>query len=740
MTEAGMMLAAAAIKLTVTVVSLSFAGAVLASRPRSSVNQFLSGFLVLIGSSYALDAAWTIAWMRQDAGAAARIFQLEMVFNILDPLVLLYLLTIFPARQRWNNVALFAGLGAIACYLLFEVVRGPTQFAFYPPPLLGPDGWTLATYPFSRLVYNGEVILVYALCFALAVRHASDAVPGESTARTLICFAVAVALLPRITSSLIDVVDPFGLGIRTLADGWGPHLGDAPAWQSIVSAFVRIGLALVVLAWAAIMLKPAGAGARIARRPILLGASVFMIPFALDLRIVLQVESQAVNDVLFLINAGGFALRWLAFGALFGIALLHAQLFDLERKLRRAASITLVLLAFAGALCISILALVTTRTAPPVLLVTLGAATLAAGGAVPLARARITRLFPQADDPDYLQERKIEVFQAAIQDSRARGRDPERDPHVIAFRKKLGLSEHTHRRLVERAPRAAEPTAALVLPGELLLGRYRIERLLGSGGAGRTWLARDEILQRDVAIKQVFGRQPHENDHVARMVREASIAGRLRHANVVLLLDAQAAGLDYLLVMEHVAGGTLAERIERDGALRGREAARILDGILAALESVHAHNILHRDIKPSNVLLTSKGVPKLADFGAALLVDVERTATRGPSLTAHAGTLRYMSPEQASGLPIGAQADLFSAAVVAHECLTGRPFVDPRMPPEAMFQAVLRPAPGLRGVDASTGLRTVLAKALEPRPADRYQSARDFRRALAVTDEMQGPA
>ena len=200
--------------------------------------------------------------------------------------------------------------------------------------------------------------------------------------------------------------------------------------------------------------------------------------------------------------------------------------------------------------------------------------------------------------------------------------------------------------------------------------RYAISGPLGSGGMAEVFLARDEELGRDVALKVLRGAYAADAESAERFRREALSAASLSHPNIVSVFDRGEApdGTSYI-AMEYVPGGTLKQRIERRGPLDPRQALLVAGQIAEALEAAHASGVIHRDIKPQNVLVTASGNVKVTDFGiarAASAASISRT-------NAVMGTAGYLSPEQALGRPVDARSDLYSLGVVLYEMLTGEP-------------------------------------------------------------------
>ena len=204
----------------------------------------------------------------------------------------------------------------------------------------------------------------------------------------------------------------------------------------------------------------------------------------------------------------------------------------------------------------------------------------------------------------------------------------------------------------------------------LVLGRYRLERILGSGGFGVVWLARDERLQRDVAVK-VIPSEPHETAGGRGAEREARAAARLNHPGVVALYELDHDEHSTYLVSELVRGRTFAE-LGHAGALSDSDVARIGLALCEALAHAHERGVIHRDVKPQNVMVLAEpaagaGFAKLADFGVAHLASGDALTRTGDIV----GTLAYMAPEQAEGLRVTPAADVYSLALTLYEAWTG---------------------------------------------------------------------
>ncbi len=230
-----------------------------------------------------------------------------------------------------------------------------------------------------------------------------------------------------------------------------------------------------------------------------------------------------------------------------------------------------------------------------------------------------------------------------------------------------GAGDHSEG-TAEGARRRGERTAPTSRPdGPIVLDRYRLRRRLGTGGFATVWRARDERLDRDVAIKIL----PRERVVGGRFEREARAAARLAHPGIVTLYEAAVDDEGAYLVSELVHGTTL-DRLLAEGRLSDRDVVQIGIALCDALGHAHAHGVIHRDVKPSNVLVPNRptsaaGLARLTDFGVARVLGGDSLTMTGDVI----GTAAYMAPEQAQGLPAGASADLFSLALVLYEGLTG---------------------------------------------------------------------
>jgi len=212
------------------------------------------------------------------------------------------------------------------------------------------------------------------------------------------------------------------------------------------------------------------------------------------------------------------------------------------------------------------------------------------------------------------------------------------------------------------------------------LGSYKIVSLLGAGGMGEVYQAHDTKLGRDVAIKVLPPAMVHDAERLVRFQREARMLAALNHPNIATIYGLEQSGSEHYLVMELVAGHTLAERIS-GGALKIKESLNVAGQIAEALEAAHERGVVHRDLKPANVKVTPEGRVKVLDFGLAKAFsgDGEQDLSNAPTLTAMAteegrilGTPAYMSPEQARGKAVDKRTDIWAFGCVLYEMLTGK--------------------------------------------------------------------
>ncbi len=261
-------------------------------------------------------------------------------------------------------------------------------------------------------------------------------------------------------------------------------------------------------------------------------------------------------------------------------------------------------------------------------------------------------------------------------------------------------------------------------------GRYRVERVLGHGGMALVLLAHDEELDRPVAIKLLAENLASDDLFRERFLREARIAARLAHPNVVQVFDVgEDDGRPYI-VMEYVEGETLADELQRRRKLPPDEVVDVALQICAALDHAHAAGLVHRDVKPGNLLRRRDGTVKIADFGIARAVQATQLTEVGTVL----GTAAYLAPEQAMGEEVSAEADIYSLGAVLYELLSGRtPYEFQSLAELAVKQREGRIVPVAKvAPDVPPALDGVVMRCLARHPDYRPQSAAEVARELAT--------
>ncbi len=267
-------------------------------------------------------------------------------------------------------------------------------------------------------------------------------------------------------------------------------------------------------------------------------------------------------------------------------------------------------------------------------------------------------------------------------------------------------------------------------------GTFSIERLLGRGGMGAVYLAREPALDRLVAIKVLPPERAQSSDLRERFRREARTAAQLSHPHIVPLLTfGEEDGLMYF-VMGYVEGEALSARVHREGRLEVVEAVRVLSELAQALSYAHSRFVVHRDVKPENVLLEQpKALVRLTDFGVAKGIAAASSLTTEGSVI---GTPLFMSPEQASGrIDVDARTDIYSLGAVAFTLFTGRPPFDGRSASEIMRQHLTRDVPLMRdhvpGIPAA--IDDAVRRCLAKEPSARWRDAVEFSTALQAAGD-----
>jgi serine/threonine-protein kinase len=273
----------------------------------------------------------------------------------------------------------------------------------------------------------------------------------------------------------------------------------------------------------------------------------------------------------------------------------------------------------------------------------------------------------------------------------------------------------------------------------LLAGRYELLDPLGSGGMATVWRARDQRLDREVAVKMLSGSLASDQGFRERFEREARHVASLNQANIVTVHDSGIEGDQYYIVMELVRGGSLESRLAAASPyLPVGDTMQVVGGVLAALGRAHARGVVHRDIKPANILLTRDGMAKVADFGLAKdAKDADDLTSAGMFL----GTLSYASPEQLEGRPASPASDLYSVGCVLYQCLVGHPPFEAEVSAGVVAQHLQVAPRSLREQrpEIPRGLDATVLRALEKSPDRRFSSAAEMSEALGHTDAAAAP-
>jgi eukaryotic-like serine/threonine-protein kinase len=280
---------------------------------------------------------------------------------------------------------------------------------------------------------------------------------------------------------------------------------------------------------------------------------------------------------------------------------------------------------------------------------------------------------------------------------------------------------------------SSRPSSSMI--GTVLSGRYRLEAKLGSGGMSTVYLARDETLDRPVAVKVMHREMSEQEDQLQRFRQEARAVAKLTHPNVVSVIDAGEDGGYPYIVFEYVKGETLKQRINRVGALDTQEAIAYAIEVARGLGIAHARNMVHRDIKPQNVLIDEEGRAKLTDFGISRQLEQDGVTATGRVL----GTTDYVAPEQAMGKAVDPRSDIYSLGVVLYEMLVGQvPFHADSQVGVAM-KHVNEELPDVqrRRPEASAAVALVVERATAKDPAERYQTIAEMIDDLETALEVE---
>jgi tRNA A-37 threonylcarbamoyl transferase component Bud32 len=262
------------------------------------------------------------------------------------------------------------------------------------------------------------------------------------------------------------------------------------------------------------------------------------------------------------------------------------------------------------------------------------------------------------------------------------------------------------------------------------IDNYKILSVLGKGGMGIVYKARDKSLDRDVAIKMMDTSLTRDESFLKRFQSEAKALAKLQNPNIVSVFALRESEYGFCIVMEFVEGGTLSDRLREEGRLSVPEAIIIFKQLLSALDHAHKVGIIHRDLKPGNVMLSQENVVKVTDFGLAKI----QAASAATVTVGTGGTLFYMSPEQVKGLAnVDARGDIYSIGMTLYEALAGRMPFGSEDTDFSIRQAIVQgniPSPDKLNPSLPREIVKIIQKSIERDPKDRYQTAGEMRQAL----------
>jgi len=264
--------------------------------------------------------------------------------------------------------------------------------------------------------------------------------------------------------------------------------------------------------------------------------------------------------------------------------------------------------------------------------------------------------------------------------------------------------------------------------GQLFDNRYKIEKIIGSGGMSYVFLAEDTVMNRKVAVKILKDNMVSDEHAVRRFTNESKVVSMLSHPSIVSLYDVSILSETKFIVMEYIDGVTLKQYLDEHGPLDYEETEDIIIQVLSALAHAHSKGIIHRDIKPQNILIRADHTIKVTDFGISKLPGAETVTMSDKAI----GTANYINPEQASGKRIDVRSDLYSVGVMLYEMVASRlPFNGDSPLATAYMQIHEKPEPPSKfAPDIPTGLEQIILKSLKKNPENRFQTADEMRSCL----------
>ena len=264
----------------------------------------------------------------------------------------------------------------------------------------------------------------------------------------------------------------------------------------------------------------------------------------------------------------------------------------------------------------------------------------------------------------------------------------------------------------------------MIVKGSIINDRYQIIKTLGEGGMANVYLAHDNILDRNVAVKVLRGDLANDEKFVRRFQREALSASSLSHPNIVEMYDVGEDDGQYYIVMEYVDGKTLKQVLKQRGHLSITEVVDIMLQLTDGLAHAHDAYIIHRDIKPQNIMILSNGMIKITDFGVATALN----STQLTQTNSVMGTVHYLPPEQANGKGSTVRSDIYSMGIMMYELLTGLVPYKGECAVEIALKHLREPLPSVRKVDPTIpqSIENVIIRATAKNPKNRYTDAREM--------------
>ena len=280
------------------------------------------------------------------------------------------------------------------------------------------------------------------------------------------------------------------------------------------------------------------------------------------------------------------------------------------------------------------------------------------------------------------------------------------------------------------------------LTGELIDGRYQLQKLVAAGGMASIYVAMDLRLDRLVAVKVMHPHLANDEDFVNRFIKEAKATAALNHPNVVSIQDQgwnEGGSTAVFIVMEYIDGNTLRDYLFERGTLSAEEVLQYIIPVVSALAAAHSQGIIHRDIKPENILISKDGRVKIADFGLARGDQLGSTQTVESSIVL--GSVSYLSPEQVQRGISDARSDIYSLGIVLYELLTGKKPFEGQTPIQIAYKHVNERVPSARLTksDIPENIDEVILKATSPNPDNRYKDASELLNVLRTIQEGIDP-